>query len=260
MGICTLIAIVSCRQTTHFFEPTVEWTCGNVILNGLLVLDQEEDFFDWEEAVALVCEDDWDGEDFFFSYLLDAGACDPRPRPALVVDWAAGRSARTPVEFIGAVVGAVREGFLALGRMVAEPVCGYAPTICGEKPAKAKRSSLPRAAKKAAQKRAEKAAKEAAKEFVMINGAMIPRDQIETNLEWLGTDGRYAKEWEANCDWMLEEGIIVVGVGQSSCQKERIDRGWEHPTDRHTGTDRSRMERDRARQSARRIKQEVLGC
>lgn len=255
MGICTLIAIVSCRMSVGFFEPTIEWSCGNVVLNGLLVLDQEEDFLDWEWAVDLVCEEDWDGEDFFFSS-LDAPVCNFRPRPALVVDWTT-----SGVGALALVYGAIREGFRAFARMIAEPVCAYAPTpICGEKPVKAKRVSLPRAAKKAAQKRAEKAAKKAANEFIMINGAMIPRDQLETNLEWIGTDGKYAKEWESNCDWLVGEGIIVVGEGVSSCERQRIDAGWENPTKRHTGMDRARVQRDRQRQSARRIKAGLLGC
>lgn len=37
-------------------------------------------------------------------------------------------------------------------------------------------------------------------------------------------------------------------------------RGYENPTQRHTGRNRARMERDRARQVARRIKAEVQGC
>lgn len=242
MGICTLIAIVSCRQSDLFFEPTIEWACGRIVLNSLLVLDQVEDKEAFEWAYDLVCPVDFDGEDLWWNQGR-LSTCGPRPRPALVVDWSVGRTARTPLEFIGAVCGAIRKGVRALGQLLSEPVCAYATAVeCNEG-----RPGL-QARPLASIRRASQAL-----HSVSLNGSLISRDEIDEEVEWLGVDGRFAAEQD---QWYDD----YVGVGQSSCEKERINRGWEAPTARHTGMDRSRMERDRARQSARRIKQEVLGC
>lgn len=283
MGICTLIAIVSCRQSDLFFEPTIEWACGRIVLNSLLVLDQVEDKEAFEWAYDLVCPVDFDGEDLWWNQGR-LSTCSPRPRPALVVDWSVGRTARTPLEFIGAVCGAIRKGVRALGQLLSEPVCGYAPVVvCNEgRPGLHARPLV-------SSRRAS-----VALHSIMLDGRLIHRNEVDEECEWLGTDGRFAAEAE---QWYDD----YTGVGQSSCETEgfrrpvdttHVDRsgrvthvrhdvemvmvegpllpGWERGEDnsvtktetykRVTSSKRWEKQRSEDRRLARRIKKEVLGC
>lgn len=206
MGICTLIAIVSCRQSAHFFQPTMVWSCGRIVVNGLLVVDQIDDKEFFGEVYDMFCAEDFDGEELWTEQgeLLQ---CRPRPVFVPTPRWAEPKYdlASMTTAFICAPLHALRAAFGVVRSWLA-PDCTSPTATCGEVPVGARPVSSRRAS--------------VALHSISIDGHLFTRDQVDEECEWLGVDGRFAAEQD---QWYDD----YTGVGQSSCETD----GMRRPVD-----------------------------
>lgn len=280
MDICTLIAAVSCRQSIHFIKPTMMWSCGRIVVNDLMVVDQVDDKEFFEEVLDLFCVEDFDGEELWTEQgeLLQ---CQPRPVFVPAPRWTEPKHdlASMATAFVCAPLHALRAAF-GVVRSWLSPTCWAVAATCGEVPVGARPMSSRRASMTL--------------HSIMLDGYLVSRDEIDEECEWLGVDGRFAAEAD---QWYDD----YTGVGQSSCETDGMRRpmdtthtdrsgrvthvrhcldmvmvegpllpGWERGEDNSVtktetykvvaSSKRWEKQRSSDRRLARRIKQEVLGC